>query len=160
MACNCRPIIPGNPPQTPQSCLCINDVRVGCDSTNTPNPCGGTLVINLATYNDVRASPCEVVYTLRNFNTTAFTSVTLTQAGLLTIVTSSNFVKSTEFEIGYKVDSPCSILSDTATVYVCMKDLCGSKNCPGGCDPCTSDCIPLLPEVSINNVNTPKIQII
>ncbi len=146
MACNCKPK-PHTPPQTPGECLCINDLRIGCDEG--PAPCGIQRIIDLTLNNDVTASPCDVVYMLKSFDQGAFQSVTLTEEGILTVVTSNTYVKHEEFEIRYKVDSPCSLLSDEGSVYICMKDLCKSKMCSNGCDHCTGDCKPIDPEIQI-----------
>lgn len=158
MACNCKPRIYGQPPQPKvEDCLCINDLRVGCP--DGPAPCGDTIVIDLTETNDVTASPCDVVYILKDYDKEAFASVELTSEGILTVVTSDKYVKQEEFCITYKVDSPCSLLSDQANVYICMKDLCKGNMCENECDPCTGDCIPLDPEVSINKFNNTEIGI-
>lgn len=141
MACNCKQRIYGAPaPPKPSNCFCVNDVLVGCN--DGPAPCGDTLVINLTEYNDVSASPCEVEYILLDWDKEAFADVTLTIDGMLNITTSNVFKKSEEFCISYKVNSPCSILSDIAEVRVCMKDLCVDANCSGceTCNQCTGVC--------------------
>jgi hypothetical protein len=117
---------------------------VGCE--DGPTPCGGSITIDLADYNTVTASPCGVVYSIREFDTDAFSSVTTTEEGVVTITASDNFVRSTEFEIQYKAKSPCSILGDIASIFVCMQDTCRDIVCPedeqcicGVCEPLGSD---------------------
>ena len=153
MGCGCTSQIHTNPPPPPPKgdCICINDVYVGCD--NGPTPCGGAMQINLALYNNVTASPCPVKYMLKSYDIAGFQSVTLTEEGLLAFTTSANFIDHKYFEIKYKVDSPCTILSDEAIVYVCMKNLCKNKICQNGCDKCTGDRILLQPEISINGTS-------
>ena len=161
MACNCGVrIINITPKCDSDKCLLIYDLRVGCN--DGPAPCGGeegTLVIYLTEYNVVTASPCDVVYSLKGWDTTVFDSVVLTSAGELTVVTSSNYVKSEEFLITYKVNSPCSLLSDTGEIWVCMKNLCIDSDCEGECDQCTGECIPVDPEISISTVTASEIKI-
>jgi len=151
MSCNCVPNIINNPPDggNPTShcdeCLKIVNLRYSC--TDGPTPCGGaggTLVVNLAQYNDdMSACGCAVKYSLINdYDVTEFTSVTITEAGVLTIVTSDAFTEWKEMLIKYKVDCPCGILSGTGHVYVCKKNNCVGVECNEGfaCDQCTASC--------------------
>ena len=128
-------------------CLIIKDMMVGCDEG--PLPCGDTLQIDLTVHNDVSASPCDVVYSLYSYDKTAFENISVTPEGLLLANTTSHFEKHKMYKIVYKVDSPCTILSDTGEVWICMRDECKNKNCEGDCNQCTRDCIPLEPEISI-----------
>ena len=154
MSCNCGTRTYGGaiPPAVVNNCICINDLMIDCD--HGPVPCGGTKIIDLKLYNDVSISPCDVEYILLKYDTTAFSSVTLTEDGILSLTTNSIFVAHQMFEIEYKVNSPCSIYSDQATVFVCMKDVCKGKICENACDPCTEECVPFLPEIGVNNNNS------
>ena len=152
MACNCTSQTYGTPTQPKnQDCLCINDVRVNCDEG--PAPCGDSMTIDLTQYNDVTASPCDVEYKLLSYDETAFASVTLTEAGSLSVTTTNLFVKHAKYEIQYKVDSPCSIMSDTATVYICMEDLCKGL---ADCDPCEGE---EDPEIGVGGDDGPEINV-
>lgn len=146
MGCRCKRVSVVSQPNCLDNCLKISTLRVGCD--DGPEPCGDTMEIDLTEYNNVTASPCAVVYSLKGYDQTAFSEVTLTSEGLLTFTSTTTFVKNTEFKITYRVDSPCSILSDQADVFICMKDLCKNTDCPGYCDKCTGDCDP---EISLND---------
>lgn len=130
-------------------CLIVKDMMVGCDEG--PAPCGESVQIDLTVHNDVTASPCDVVYSLWSYDSTAFKNVSVTSDGMLLFETTDNFKKHEMYKIVYKVDSPCTILSDTGEVWICMKDLCKNKNCEGDCDQCTGDCIPLVPEIGIES---------
>lgn len=159
MGCGCRSRIYGDIPKKKSNCLCINDLRIGCNKG--PSPCGGQMTIDLTEYNDVSASNCPVVYILKSYDTKAFSEVTLTDDGTLHITTSATFKKSQEFKITYKVSSPCSILSDEATVYVCMRDLCVDVYCVDGkCDQCDGGCEPYVPEININDLIKKEIKLI
>lgn len=144
MACGCTgtPIVITDP--TCEDCLKLVSIRYAC--ADGPAPCGGsegTLVEDLSLLNDVEACDCgDAVYSILSYDTEAFSSVTITSDGVLTAVTTSNFTKKKEYLIVYKVDCPCSILSGTGNIYVCMKDLCAGNNCASGeyCDQCDGIC--------------------
>lgn len=157
MNCFCRPTVCKRPKCDNDKCLLLSTLRVGCDKG--PAPCGDTIQIDLTEFNDVTASPCEVVYSIYSYDTEMFSEVTVTPEGIMTITSSDKFVKQEEFCITYKVDSPCSLLSDTADVFVCMKDECKNKNCEGNCDQCTGDCTDIDPEISISKFNNVEIGI-
>lgn len=158
MNCFCRPTVCKKAPKCDNDkCLILATLRVGCDLG--PAPCGDTVQIDLKEYIDVTASPCGVVYSIYSYDKQAFDEVTVNEEGIVTIVTSNNYVKQEEFSITYKVDSPCSILSDTDDIFICMYDLCRGKDCPNGCDQCTGDCIPVTPEIEITD-SKPEIKIL
>lgn len=144
MSCGCKPKIITVSGCDNGSCLKLATLRVGCE--DGPTPCGGvsgTVQIDLADSNDVTASTCDVVYSIKKYDMQAFSSVTVTEDGVLTAITSDHFERSKEYEIIYEVDSPCSILSDEASVFICMKDNCRDVVCPEGehcvCGECEPD---------------------
>jgi|WetSurMetagenome_2_1015567.scaffolds.fasta_scaffold89354_2 hypothetical protein len=145
MACGCigKPIVITDP--NCEDCLKIVSLRYAC--ANGPAPCGGdegTLVEDLSLLNDVDACDCgeDAVYSIVSYDTDAFESVTITSGGVLTAITTDNFVSKKEYLIVYKVDCPCSILSATGNIYVCMENLCAGKTCDDGeyCDQCDGLC--------------------
>lgn len=146
MACGCigRPVVVVDP--SCEDCLKLVSLRYAC--ANGPAPCGdegtGTLVEDLSLLNDVSACDCgdDAVYTIVSYDETAFSSVTITSGGVLTVVTTDEFVSKKEYLIVYKVDCPCNILSGTGNIYICMKNLCAGVNCADGeyCDQCDGLC--------------------
>lgn len=159
MACRCNSVTvivdPG--PKTCSGCLKAVSLRIGCDGG--PLPCGGdpgTQEIDLSEYNNITAcSECDAIYIIKSYDTDAFVSVTITEAGLLEYETSENYTRYEEYEIIYEIDCPCSILSASGRVRVCMKHPCGSCDSDEVCNPCTGDCDPIDPEILING--TPEI---
>jgi hypothetical protein len=79
---------------------------------------------------------CTAVYSIKKYDTEAFASVSITSSGVLTYVTSAAFIKQKEREITYKITCPCSNLSTTAKVKVCMKDLCRTAPAGAVCNQC------------------------
>lgn len=151
MSCNCVPYVV-TPPEVVggssscEECLKVVTLRYLC--TNGPAPCGGedgTLVVDLTDYNDdVSACDCgSVVYSIVSYDTTEFSSVTITQAGVLTVVTSSTFTEWKDGMITYKVDCPCNILSGTGKIYICKENLCSGVTCAEGeiCNQCDGTCV-------------------
>lgn len=147
MACNCNNKVKTDKPQPKLDCLCINDINIPCDEG--PNPCGDIFTVDLTQYNNVEASDCDVEYSIIYFDSDFFATVNVTIDGVLTITTTDNFIKNKQGCISYKVNSPCSILSDVADILICMFDKCKNKNCDNECDPCDGECIPLEPEIQI-----------
>ncbi len=149
MACNCGQLTPTTPTApSPKDCLCVEDFYIPC--SEGVNPCGGVLTIDLKEYNDTTASTCDVVYTLTKFENT-LESVTLTTDGILTITSKVESIGQVLAEIDYHVNSPCSLLSESATVSVCVKDLCRGIQCENVCDPCTALCVDFQPELDITD---------
>lgn len=144
MACNCigKPIVVTDP--SCEDCLKIVSLRYPC--ANGPAPCGGsegTLVEDLSLLNDVDACDCgTAVYSIVSYDEEGFDSVSITSGGVLTAITSDSFTNKKEYLIVYKVDCPCSILSGTGNIYVCMENLCAGKTCDSGkyCDQCDGLC--------------------
>lgn len=156
MACNCIPNIIQTPPSNNpcENCLKVVSLRYSC--TDGPSPCGDSLVVDLSEYNDVTACDCgSVVYSIKSFDTEAFSSVSVTSGGILTAVTSDNFVNREEALIVYKVDCPCNILSATGNIYVCKKNLCANVLCDAGyyCDQCDGECKEASSDLDIDNGN-------
>jgi hypothetical protein len=144
MSKNCGCITPNvvidPPPTSCKDCLVAKTIRYSCDKG--AEPCGDTVTFDLSTINKVDACKgCSVVYSIKKYDTAAFTSVSITANGVVTFVTSDLWEKGKEYEIIYKITCPCSIMSTTAKIYVCKKDLC--KNSPKGstCSKCSGDYI-------------------
>lgn len=156
MACRCSSVTvivdPG--PKTCSGCLKAVSLRVGCDGG--PLPCGNTQEIDLAEYNDTTACDgCDAIYTVHSYDTAAFASVTITSAGLLEYETTDLYERYKEYDIIYDIDCPCSILSASGRIKVCMKHPCDHCDSDEVCNPCTGDCDPLDPEILIDG--TPEI---
>lgn len=144
--CNGTPIIVVDPGPSCEDCLKVYSLRIGCDEG--PWPGGGeegTVVIDLATINDVTACEgCEGVYTVYSFDEAGIESATTTEAGVLTIVTDDTFLSREEYEVVYKFSCPCMKTSMYGTIYVCKKDLCFGVECDVDevCDPTSGLCVP------------------
>lgn len=121
MACFCSPtIISITPPCKNGRCLRLATLRIGCDDGPS---CGETVQIDLSQYNDV-TDGVNVKYVLTQPSYAGFTSVTLTEAGILTFVTDDEITPNLEEQIEYKAYESAGILSATASVYVCSRDEC------------------------------------
>lgn len=138
MACPCNSNITIiTPTVSCSNCLIAKTIRYGCD--NAPDPCGEEVSIDLAEINNVDVcKDCAAVYTIKKFDEVGFSDVSITSDGVLTYTTSSVFEKHKEYEITYKVTCPCAspILSTTAKVYVCKKDLCRTSPTGSACNKC------------------------
>lgn len=147
MACGCRPSIYNPQPVNPcEDCLIVNSLIIGCD--DAPNPCGDSFTINLADYNDLSAcKDCVPTYSLISAESPGV-SASINAAGVLTVTTGAWFEYNKLWKVTYKVDCPCSILSATATVYVCMKNPCTS-GCFDNCNPCDGSCL-VTPDITVN----------
>lgn len=139
MPCNCSVTVV--PPVNPCSgCLQVNGATMSC--ANGPSPCGGvngTGQIDLGAINTLTVCTGVPVWRIKSFDTNAFTSVTITQAGILDFVTSNWFVYGKEFIIVYEVDCPGQIHRAEAEVKICFNNPCGPV-CRQ-CNPCTGACI-------------------
>lgn len=150
MPCGCIPIIV-DPPVSCRNCLIVKDLRFRCDQG--PVPCGdtdpdGVITVDLAQYNDVSACGSGGhTYSLISYDAVGLQNVTLSAGGVLTAQTMDIYEDHVEYKITYRVScsDPDSILSAIGIVYVCMKNPCDI--CPDGeqCDPCTGDCVPIVP---------------
>lgn len=136
MSCFCKVTVV--PPANPCSgCLQVNDILVGC--ADGPSPCGQTVQIDLADKNDLSICTTTPVWSLKHYDTLAFTNVSLTQAGLLSFDTTDYYEEGKDFILRYEVDCPNSIFRAEGTIKVCMKNPCppGCKKC----NPCTEACL-------------------
>lgn len=134
--CHCNVTVV--PPVAPCSgCLLVNDILVGC--ADGPLPCGTTVQIDLAANNTLTACTGVPVWSIKYFDSIAFTNVTLDQNGILTFDTTNFYKAGKDFLIRYEVDCPNSILRGEGDVKVCFKNPC-DPTCKN-CNPCTSNCI-------------------
>ncbi len=152
MACNCSATVITPATTSCEGCLKLSSLRYTC--TDGPAPCGDSLVVDLSEFNDVTACDCgtSAQYSIVEFDTDFFTSVTVTSAGVLTAVTSNDFTAWEEGMIKYRVNCPCNILSGTANIYVCKKDLCAGVTCDSGeiCNQCDGTCIAAESDLDIS----------
>lgn len=140
MSCYCKPKVTYIPPvETCEGkCLRLATLRIGCDDGPT---CGETVSVDLEEYNDT-SQGVNVKYKLTKLTYAGFTSVTLTEQGLLVFTTDDEITADVEEEISYKVYEDGGLLSATGYVYICSEDKCKGVTCPEGelCNKCTALC--------------------
>lgn len=144
MACGCGVSLV-TPTPSCTNCLQVNSQIIKCD--DAPTPCGDTAVIDLAELNIATACKnCDVVYSIISAEAPGVTA-SITTDGVITITTGNYYEQGKLWEIKYKVDCPCSLLSATASVYVCMDNPCDAE-CRGNCNPCTGNCM-VVPDYTV-----------
>lgn len=112
----------------PPSCgNCLRPATYRFGGADSILPCGGEIEINLAEDSITTASPCNVVYSLVSYDTTAFAEVVVEADGTMTVTSADIFERGKEYLITYKIDSPCSILSAVGEVYISFKDPCAGQ---------------------------------
>jgi hypothetical protein len=81
-----------------------------------------------------------------------FTSVTLTDVGILDFTVDSDFVAHEDSVISYVIYEEAGTLSDTGYVYICKVDNCKGVIVPEGqeCNSCDGVLTPILPNISID----------
>lgn len=135
--CTCTGTITSSSQSTCDGCLVAHKIIVGCGQGL--KPCGGeegTTIIDLKDYNK---NPAGAVYSLKpgGYDTSAYSSVTLTSAGILTIVTGSdNFSPHTVHPIEYIVTK--DKMKTFGEISFCFDSPCGS-GCTT-CNTCTGEC--------------------
>jgi len=135
MNCFCNPVVISTTPKCPGRCLYLSTLRIGCDDGPT---CNETVQLDLAEYNDV-SQGVNVKYKLTKTSYAGFSSVTITESGVLTFTTDGEITPLEEEEIVYKVYEDGGLLSDTASVYICSVDKCKGVDYDKEtqtCDPC------------------------
>ncbi len=149
MGCGCSPtIIPAANPCT--DCLQVHSMIIGCD--DAPTPCGDSFVLDLAPLNNVDACVgCTPIYSLVSVETPGV-SATITADGVLTVTTLNYYEQGKLWNVKYKVDCPCTILSATGVVYVCMDNPCDA-DCRGNCNPCSGNCM-IVPDITVLPINS------
>lgn len=138
-----------------EECLQIASAVVACQ--DSVGPCSKNGQINLGAINDVTAcnngSQCPVTYTILDYDTISFSSVTVDPStGVVDFTTADTAVANTFGWIHYRVDCACvAYLSGQGRIQVCIKDLCFGVDCPQGqeCDPCDGTCVDEQPDVEI-----------
>lgn len=122
-----------------------NDV---VDCVDAPGP-GGSGTKDLTTINTSfngcsnDDGPCDVTYQLVSFSD-HFSSVTISEAGLVSYTFKTTATPDTLATIRYRVYCTCAITSASAKLYVCVQNLCANKLCDEGfsCNPVTGNCEP------------------
>lgn len=122
-----------------EGCLVVNSYRLPCNQGITP--CGFSGTFDVTTNNDYSACDgCGVTYSIVSFDD-GLENVTIDADGLISFDTNiQNYEYRKEYAITYKVDCPCSILSASATVYICMDHPC-PDDCFYNCNPCDGGCL-------------------
>lgn len=120
MGCFCKAVVVNTPPPCKGRCLRLSTIRIGCDDGPT---CNEMVQVDLTEYNDV-SQGVDVKYKLTKTEYPGFTSVTLTEAGILTFTTDDTITANEEEEIEYRAYESNGLLSATACLYVCSKDEC------------------------------------
>lgn len=139
MPCGCNPIV--TPPVNPcAGCLVVNNVTIAC--SDGPDPCGGangTGQIDLGALNDLTVCSGIPVWSIKSYDSNAFTSVTITPAGILDFVTANWYENGKEYEIVYEVDCPEQVHRAEGIVKICFNNPCGPI-CKE-CNPCNGNCL-------------------
>jgi len=124
-------------PKPPSCADCLVGKTVRFDCSNSPQS-GGTLEVDLTLFaaidacKDDAGEPCAVEWSI-GISTEGISGATITQAGVLTLTAAQELG---EHEVQYKINCPCSNLSTTGCVIICLKDPCEGVTCPDGekCD--------------------------
>lgn len=148
MPCRCIPTVIVDPRPPCNGCLLVRNFKISC--TNSPEPCNDTGMLDLALYNNITAcTGCSVVYSVEDYDTNVFSSVTVTPDGDL-VFTTNNLPKTPGVSIiCYRVTCPCSNTTAEGAVEVCIKNICNTCELWQTCDPCTGICVDIQPEISI-----------
>ena len=146
--CDGGNVIPVDPkPPTCDDCLVGKTVRFNCN--NSPSTCGGKLEVDLTLFAAINAcNECDVEWGIKSY-TDGISSASITQDGLLTLNAGSG---TGEHEVVYTINCPCSLLSTTGCVVICLKDPCDGVSCPPGqkCDGCRG-CVEATSDLSLTS---------
>lgn len=130
-----------------------NDV-VNCEDAAAPGGSGSKDLTTINTSfngcsND--EGPCDVTYQLVSFSA-EFSSVTISEAGLVEYTFSPTATPNTLGTIRYRVYCTCAITSASAKLYVCVKDLCANQLCDEdfACNPQNGLCEPVVPNAILS----------
>lgn len=124
-------------------------------------PCGQSGVTDLSSISHLTGG-CKgpLVFSLNNYDTEIFNSVTITKAGELTWTTKGSDTVGLYGEICFKIKCEinddcggCGILSSNGVMTIGIKDLCALNLCEecDVCDPCTGSCVPKDVNVAVNS---------
>ena len=152
----CCPGRTSNPsPSCGTNCFRANNYAVAC--ADSAGPCGGTGSKDLTTVNTSfngcsnGDGDCGVTYQLVSY-TSHFSSVTISEDGLVEWTLSDSAEPNNLGTIRYRVFCNCSNLSATAKIFVCVKDLCANTIVTEGfeCDKCTGELEPIVPNAILS----------
>lgn len=149
MSCYCQPQVVTITPKTCEGrCLRLATLRIGCDDGPS---CSETVQTDLEEYNDT-SEGVNVKYKLDKDSYDGFTSVSLTEAGVLTFTTDDEITPNEEEVISYNVYEDGGLLSATGYYYICSEDKCKGVDCETNedCDSCTGTCYG-APDLSISS---------
>ncbi|MDG1314753.1 MAG: hypothetical protein P8P29_04410 [Flavobacteriaceae bacterium] len=153
----------GTPAQSPcPSTECGEDCLVVASPVVPPlegvGPCGKTATLDLTAFNTYTACTGSIVHKLLEYDTTAFTSVSISSTGELVYVTSSVAQANSYYDIAYKVVCTTSAIGGFGIVRVGIKDVCNVIVCSEGqnCDPCTETCVNKTANMSIQITSDPN----
>lgn len=110
-------------------------------------PCGVAGVVDVGAESDLTNAVGTPVWSVVAYDTTAFTSVSISSAGVLSFTSTADAVPGVFYDFVIRVVDPGSLLSIYAVIKVPIKDACFGVNCATGetCNPCTGACLPDVP---------------
>lgn len=147
--CVCTPsvVIPSPPCD---NCLQIPSVII--DPLTAPAPCGVVAVVDIGTLSTLDVCTGTINWSILSFDEDAFTSVTISAAGVVTLTTADTAVGGQEYTIIGKGACSNSIHSRQFFIKLIVQDLCFNIDCVEGeetCNPCTGDCDPIPPVINV-----------
>ncbi len=149
-------ITPGCPPPTTVPCAtdcsdCMVVTSPVIQPMDSVGPCGKSATISLSTLNNYSICTGNVVHKLIDFDSTAFSSVTMHPSGDVVFVTTEDAVARQYYDITYKVNCISENVGGFGIIRVGIKDICNELSCTTQevCDRCTETCIPLETNLSI-----------
>lgn len=146
----CCPGKKSNPPQAcGTNCFRANNHAVSCDESVGP---GGSNTKDLTTVNTSfnncsdESGACTVTYQLVSY-TAHFSSVTISEEGLVSYTLATSSDPNTLGTIRYRVYCNCNTFSASAKLFVCVKDLCVNEICEDGfqCNKTNGLCEAIIP---------------
>lgn len=135
-----------SPSPCPDDCNCLKvcSIAINVSDSRSVGPCAkvGTLDVMDSDFGHDFCACGESTprWTVEDFDTTHFTTATITKAGILTWITRGSSSAGKYGIITLKVC--CGGLSFYTEVIIGIKDLCDCPECNDceNCDPCTGDC--------------------
>lgn len=131
---------------------CLRVASFPVDPETSVLPCNHTGTVDIAAESDLSICTGTLVWELISWDTTAFSGVTISDAGVITFTSTSAAEVRKYYEFVGRVFCTGTLLSQFFTILVPIKDGCYGKVCPSGqvCDPCSpTQCI-ASPDVELS----------
>lgn len=144
--CLCSPLYVNPPAPCPSgNCLFVPGMTI--NPSTSVLPCGVAGVVDVGAESDLTNALGTPVWSVVAYDTTAFTSVSISSAGVLSFTSTADAVPGVFYDFVIRVVDPGSLLSIYAVIKVPIKDACFGVNCATGetCNPCTGACLPDVP---------------